>query len=74
MKLIFPSLSIIVAPFNSGKTNLIKDLIFNSASEIHGVILISNTGVTSYELNYQFLNPKYIYDYFDEDLLLIEIY
>lgn len=52
--------------FGGGKTSLIQYLLLSNISSIGCVILFSNTGVDAYEKNYQWLNPRYIYDSWED--------
>jgi hypothetical protein len=58
----------IVAPLGSGKSNLIKYLMYDRCEQIAGVVLFANTGLIA-RSSYDWLNPMYIYDYFDKELL-----
>jgi hypothetical protein len=67
--LTLPSLSLIVAPFGSGKTSVVQYLILEQIEKIAGIVLFSNTGHDAWEANYSWLNPLYIYDKFDERII-----
>ena len=67
--LTLPSLGLIVAPFGSGKTSLVKYLILEQAEKFVGVVIFSNTGRDAWEANYAFLNPLLIYDQWDEEVI-----
>ena len=62
-------LTLIVAPIEAGKTLLIKYLLLSNVQHFACVFLFSNTGLDSYNENYNFLNKLYIADEFKaEDL------
>jgi hypothetical protein len=67
--LTLPSLAVVVAPYGSGKTSILKFLILEQCEKIAGIVLFSNTGRDAWNENYSWLNPLYIYDRFDEEII-----
>jgi GTPase SAR1 family protein len=70
-----PSLALILGPFGSGKTSLLRYLILENIQNIVGMVVFSNTGKDTWNTNYSFVNQRYVYDEWDETLIpkLIEL-
>ena len=64
-----PNLTLILSPIGGGKTSLIKFLILEHIDKIACCLLFSTTGVYGYEKNYKFLNQKFIYDTWDQNIV-----
>jgi hypothetical protein len=58
----FPTIALIVGPFNSGKTRALEFMLLQQHDKIAAVVLFSNTGKDAWKQNYSWLNPRYIYD------------
>lgn len=65
----FPTLALILGPFESGKTSLLKYLILENISNIVCIVIFSNTGRDTYESNYGFVNERYVYSEWDSDII-----
>lgn len=70
MKIIeLSTLLLIVAPFGSGKTSLLRYIITQLAEQIVCLVIFSNTGLDQWKEGYSFVNQKYVYDKFNENTL-----
>jgi predicted AAA+ superfamily ATPase len=54
-----PSFVTIVAPWESGKTTLVKFLIYEHVEEICGIVVFSNSADNTYEKDYQFVHKRF---------------
>lgn len=61
------SLVLILAPYESGKTSLLKYLILDDAENIKGVQIYTKSVKSKYEEDYSFINRHYITDKFDPE-------
>ena len=64
-----PSISLILSPIGGGKTSLIKFLLLQHIQNIVCCLIFSNTRIDAYEKNYKFLNPKFIRDTWDDNII-----
>ena len=67
--LTLPSLALVIAPYGSGKSSLVKYLILEQIDKIACVVLFSNTGLDAWEQNYSWLNKMYVYDHWDDSIM-----
>jgi hypothetical protein len=51
------------------QTSLLQYLLLENIGDIACVLLFSNTGIAAYEKNYSWLNPRYIYDTWDDSII-----
>lgn len=64
-----PALITIVAPLDSGKTTLVKYLMFEHRNDFVGGVVFSLSGINEWEKNFPYINQKYIYEEWDMTVL-----
>lgn len=62
-----PTLGIVLAPFNSGKTTLLQYFTLTNAEKIVALVIFSKDGIETYEVNYDIVNRKYVHNQWDAD-------
>jgi len=69
LTLTLPTFALILGAFGTGKTSLLKYLLYTHAPQIVGVVLISNTGADSYDLNYPWINKRLVYSHWNPEII-----
>lgn len=67
--LVFPFIALILAPFDSGKSNLIRHIVMRNSQKIAAVVIFAKNGRSEYEEQYSYINIRFVYDKFDTEIL-----
>lgn len=65
----FPTIAAVCAPFDSGKTSLVKYLLLQCIAQVACVVIHSQTGESGYAQNYSFVKECYVYSTWNKKII-----